>query len=124
HRATRRRDAYPVPTQAFALCNVIHCGGARPCLARSLTDGKPLAVAPAGRTLFMRSPLLQSALHRGAACPATRVSCETSGPPPAPPGYIAAREGVHMHRWVRRFIREESGEDLIEYGLLAAFVAA
>jgi Flp pilus assembly pilin Flp len=29
-----------------------------------------------------------------------------------------------MHRWVRRFIRDERGEDLIEYGLLAAFVAA
>ena len=25
---------------------------------------------------------------------------------------------------LRRFIRQESGEDLIEYGLLAAFVAA
>ncbi len=25
---------------------------------------------------------------------------------------------------LRRFVREESGEDLIEYGLLAAFVAA
>ena len=29
-----------------------------------------------------------------------------------------------MLRWVRRFVHEESGEDLIEYGLLAAFVAA
>lgn len=26
--------------------------------------------------------------------------------------------------WVDRFAREERGEDLIEYGLLAAFVAA
>ena len=29
-----------------------------------------------------------------------------------------------MNDLVRRFVREESGEDLIEYGLLAAFVAA
>lgn len=29
-----------------------------------------------------------------------------------------------MKDLVRRFVREESGEDLIEYGLLAAFVAA
>ena len=29
-----------------------------------------------------------------------------------------------MKNIVRRFIRDESGEDLIEYGLLAAFVAA
>lgn len=29
-----------------------------------------------------------------------------------------------MLRWVSRFMQEESGEDLIEYGLLAAFVAA
>jgi Flp pilus assembly pilin Flp len=29
-----------------------------------------------------------------------------------------------MLRWVGRFTREERGEDLIEYGLLAAFVAA
>jgi Flp pilus assembly pilin Flp len=29
-----------------------------------------------------------------------------------------------MHRWVSNFIRDERGEDLIEYGLLAAFVAA
>ena len=29
-----------------------------------------------------------------------------------------------MQRWLCRFLREESGEDLIEYGLLAAFVAA
>lgn len=29
-----------------------------------------------------------------------------------------------MLRWVGRFIDEERGEDLIEYGLLAAFVAA
>lgn len=25
---------------------------------------------------------------------------------------------------IRRFVREQSGEDLIEYGLLAAFIAA
>ena len=29
-----------------------------------------------------------------------------------------------MKDLIRRFVREESGEDLIEYGLLAAFVAA
>lgn len=29
-----------------------------------------------------------------------------------------------MNALIARFIREESGEDLIEYGLLAAFVAA
>ena len=29
-----------------------------------------------------------------------------------------------MKNLVGRFVREESGEDLIEYGLLAAFVAA
>lgn len=29
-----------------------------------------------------------------------------------------------MKSIVRNFIRDESGEDLIEYGLLAAFVAA
>ena len=29
-----------------------------------------------------------------------------------------------MMNIVRNFIREENGEDLIEYGLLAAFVAA
>ena len=29
-----------------------------------------------------------------------------------------------MIQVVRRFIRDEGGEDLIEYGLLAAFVAA
>ena len=29
-----------------------------------------------------------------------------------------------MREALRRFVREESGEDLIEYGLLAAFVAA
>lgn len=29
-----------------------------------------------------------------------------------------------MMNVVRNFIREENGEDLIEYGLLAAFVAA
>ena len=29
-----------------------------------------------------------------------------------------------MKEALRRFVREESGEDLIEYGLLAAFVAA
>ena len=29
-----------------------------------------------------------------------------------------------MKNLVRNFIREENGEDLIEYGLLAAFVAA
>jgi Flp pilus assembly pilin Flp len=29
-----------------------------------------------------------------------------------------------MMNLVRRFIREENGEDLIEYGLLAAFVAS
>ena len=29
-----------------------------------------------------------------------------------------------MKEVLRRFVREESGEDLIEYGLLAAFVAA
>lgn len=28
-----------------------------------------------------------------------------------------------MLKLVRRFVRDESGEDLIEYGLLAAFVA-
>jgi Flp pilus assembly pilin Flp len=36
---------------------------------------------------------------------------------------FAAREGV-MTALLRRFVREDSGEDLIEYGLLAAFVAA
>ena len=29
-----------------------------------------------------------------------------------------------MKNLIVRFVREESGEDLIEYGLLAAFVAA
>jgi len=29
-----------------------------------------------------------------------------------------------MMNLVRKFVRDESGEDLIEYGLLAAFVAA
>ncbi len=29
-----------------------------------------------------------------------------------------------MMRLIRNFIRDERGEDLIEYGLLAAFVAA
>jgi Flp pilus assembly pilin Flp len=29
-----------------------------------------------------------------------------------------------MMNLVRSFVREESGEDLIEYGLMAAFVAA
>lgn len=29
-----------------------------------------------------------------------------------------------MQGWVRRFIEDDRGEDLIEYGLLAAFVAA
>jgi Flp pilus assembly pilin Flp len=29
-----------------------------------------------------------------------------------------------MMNLINRFVREESGEDLIEYGLLAAFVAA
>ena len=29
-----------------------------------------------------------------------------------------------MKNLLRRFVHEESGEDLIEYGLLAAFVAA
>lgn len=29
-----------------------------------------------------------------------------------------------MLNLVRKFVRDESGEDLIEYGLLAAFVAA
>ena len=29
-----------------------------------------------------------------------------------------------MMKLIRNFIREENGEDLIEYGLLAAFVAA
>jgi Flp pilus assembly pilin Flp len=29
-----------------------------------------------------------------------------------------------MSSTLRRFVRDESGEDLIEYGLLAAFVAA
>ncbi len=29
-----------------------------------------------------------------------------------------------MRNLLARFVREESGEDLIEYGLLAAFVAA
>jgi len=29
-----------------------------------------------------------------------------------------------MKNLIGRFVREESGEDLIEYGLLAAFVAA
>jgi len=29
-----------------------------------------------------------------------------------------------MMKLVRNFVREEKGEDLIEYGLLAAFVAA
>jgi Flp pilus assembly pilin Flp len=29
-----------------------------------------------------------------------------------------------MLKLIRNFIREENGEDLIEYGLLAAFVAA
>ena len=29
-----------------------------------------------------------------------------------------------MINLVRKFVRDESGEDLIEYGLLAAFVAA
>jgi len=29
-----------------------------------------------------------------------------------------------MPSTLRRFVRDESGEDLIEYGLLAAFVAA
>ncbi len=29
-----------------------------------------------------------------------------------------------MMRLIRNFVRDEKGEDLIEYGLLAAFVAA
>ena len=29
-----------------------------------------------------------------------------------------------MQQFVRRFLRDESGEDLIEYGLLIAFAAA
>lgn len=28
-----------------------------------------------------------------------------------------------MYRFLRNFLRDESGEDLMEYGLLAAFVA-
>src|SRR5262249_30441161 len=35
-----------------------------------------------------------------------------------------AEEFEHMMNLVRKFVRDESGEDLIEYGLLAAFVAA
>jgi Flp pilus assembly pilin Flp len=36
----------------------------------------------------------------------------------------APGEEFIMKAMLARFIREESGEDLIEYGLLAAFVAA
>jgi Flp pilus assembly pilin Flp len=42
------------------------------------------------------------------------------------PGMITppAEELSHMMNVVRNFLRDENGEDLIEYGLLAAFVAA
>ena len=35
-----------------------------------------------------------------------------------------AEEYEEMKNLVRNFVRDENGEDLIEYGLLAAFVAA
>jgi Flp pilus assembly pilin Flp len=46
----------------------------------------------------------------------TPASAGASGPP--------AEETSTMMNLIRNFVREENGEDLIEYGLLAAFVAA
>jgi Flp pilus assembly pilin Flp len=42
------------------------------------------------------------------------------------PGSLALERGVQnaMMKLIRNFVRDEKGEDLIEYGLLAAFVAA
>src|SRR5258706_14568646 len=53
---------------------------------------------------------------------AARPSRAASSDPAVP--RRPALPGVRMLTALRRFIRDESGEDLIEYGLLAAFVAS
>jgi Flp pilus assembly pilin Flp len=91
------------------------------------TIGPPLAKPFGGTCAHCRNRCREPLTGRDTPLAASHEALSEvvhTGMAPDRSGLVSKRSEATMLKLIRNFVRDEKGEDLIEYGLLAAFVAA